>query len=56
MKKLKYIPPQLTCIKFSASSLLATSTIYVNQVGTDAEVLTGKRGHWSSSNWDETNE
>lgn len=56
MKKLKYLPPQLTCINFIPSTLIATSSIYVNQLGTDAEVLTEKRGHWNSSNWDETYE
>jgi hypothetical protein len=51
MKKL-YTIPTVTRLDFNTEGVIATSSIPVNNIGTDAEVLNHKRSPWNAEAWE----
>jgi hypothetical protein len=51
MRKI-YIAPSIEIVQLEMQQqIMTTSTLTLNRMGTDAEVLTNKRGAWSSESW-----
>ncbi len=51
MKKL-YTIPTVTTLKLNCEGVIATSSIPINNIGTDAEVLNHKRSPWNAEAWE----